>query len=379
MIKVWNFDFNQVPGAANPDYDDFNLVQRAYNHNIDLMVSMERRGFEGIFFSEHHFIASMSPCPNLLIAAVAPQTKTLKLGVMGNVLPFHQPWRIAEELHMLDYLTEGRLEIGVAPGVPPEFIFLNFKMEDIRPMYKEILDFIDMAADHRDVTLKGKFFDLEAIPSMPRPRKEARRRNWMTVYSESSCREAARRNYKVCTGYQSCESAALAFDGYREEAANLGRDVGPDDIGLRRQVLVWDTDSEAEAVNTEMQASAVARLEDIFRAVGERLAKAGGGPSEGVKQSGIIDAAVVPNAEDANKPKSKSIAPSLVSADEQIFGSPKTVADKIIDQCRRIGAGNLMAYHVPTLSEAQLAHHYDLWEKVIPILAKADVFAKEPA
>jgi len=92
----------------------------------------------------------------------------------------------------------------------------------------------------------------------------------------------------------------------------------------------------------------------------------------------VIDAAAVPNAPEAGKPM---VAPTanIVSADEAISGSPTTVADKIIDQCRRVGAGNLMAYHIPTMTEAQQGHHYDLWEKVIPILAKADVFAKEPA
>jgi alkanesulfonate monooxygenase SsuD/methylene tetrahydromethanopterin reductase-like flavin-dependent oxidoreductase (luciferase family) len=62
-----------------------------------------------------------------------------------------------------------------------------------------------------------------------------------------------------------------------------------------------------------------------------------------------------------------------IGADEFIAGSPKTVADKIIDQCRRLGAGNIMAYHSSTMEEAQVAHNYALWEQVIPILAKADV------
>ena len=39
---------------------------------------------------------------------------------MGNVLPFHQPWRLAEELATFDYLSDGRLEIGAASGIPPE-------------------------------------------------------------------------------------------------------------------------------------------------------------------------------------------------------------------------------------------------------------------
>ena len=41
---------------------------------------------------------------------------------MGMVLPLYQPWRVLEEIGMLDHLTGGRLEIGCASGVPQELI-----------------------------------------------------------------------------------------------------------------------------------------------------------------------------------------------------------------------------------------------------------------
>ncbi|MXO60664.1 LLM class flavin-dependent oxidoreductase [Altererythrobacter salegens] len=387
MIKVWDFDFNQVPGKAAPDYDDHEVVQRAFDHNLDLMVSLEGRGFEGVFYSEHHFIAAMSPCPNLLIAALAAKTEKMKIGVMGNVLAFHQPWRLAEELNMLDYLTHGRLEVGVASGVPPEFRFVGIPVEDVRPMYIEVLDFLQSAYERKFVTLKGKFFDLEAVPVMPRPRKEQRRRHWMTIYSERSCRDAAQRNFKVCTGYQPVETAAIAFDAYREEAAQHGRSVGPDDIGVRRQVLIWDTQADAEALAAELEASNKARMASIFQDMFARLAKEGVAiqdamkPAGSVKDSGVMDAAAVPRAEKNLTPGAPKVDPTgalQVSPDEYITGSPESVAEQIIDQCRRLGAGNIMAYHAPTMDEAQIARNYALWEKVIPIVNKADVL-KAPA
>src|SRR5262249_56095689 len=87
---------------------------------LDLWVRDEALGFEGIFFSEHHFGRSYSPSPNLLIAALAARTRTLRLGVMGIVLPYYHPARVVEEIGMLDHLTGGRLENGTAIGVPHE-------------------------------------------------------------------------------------------------------------------------------------------------------------------------------------------------------------------------------------------------------------------
>jgi hypothetical protein len=88
MIKVWNFEFNTASGRAIPNYEDTDFVQTVYDKAFARLVDLERLGFEGVFFSEHHFLDSLSPNPNLLIAALARLTKRMKLGVMGNVLAF---------------------------------------------------------------------------------------------------------------------------------------------------------------------------------------------------------------------------------------------------------------------------------------------------
>jgi len=252
MINPWAFHYNNIQARKSPAYDDQRTVQHTFNANLELLASLEGMGFEGVFFSEHHFLSSLSPCPNLLLAAVAKMTKKLRLGVMGNVLPLHQPWRLAEELAMLDYISEGRLEIGVASGVPPELLFANIPQDDVRPMFAEALDFLDQAHEHKRLTHHGKFWNYDDLPILPRLRNESRRRRWMTVISESSCRVAARRAYKVCTGFQSIQTILKCFDGYREEADKIGLNVGPDDLGVRRQVLIWDTDSSAAALNAEL-------------------------------------------------------------------------------------------------------------------------------
>ncbi|RPI08885.1 MAG: LLM class flavin-dependent oxidoreductase, partial [Actinobacteria bacterium] len=199
-IKTWTFEFHVIPGRGVPDYEDATLVQHTFDRNLQRLVELEGYGFEGVFFSEHHFLNSLSPVPNLLIAALSKMTTTFRLGVMGNVLPFHQPWRLAEELATLDYLSSGRLEIGTASGIPPEFLFVGMPGDEVRPRYAEILDFLDLATKDKFVTLQGQYYDFEDLPSMPRPRHEARRRHWMTIYSPETAAGAARRGYKVCTG-----------------------------------------------------------------------------------------------------------------------------------------------------------------------------------
>src|SRR6516165_5741423 len=103
MIKPWIFEFLYAPRAEGGE--EAQTATAVFDKGIALWKRLDTLGFEGILFSEHHFGLSYSPSPNLLIAAIARSTARLRLGTMGAVLPLYQPWRVLEEIGMLDHLT----------------------------------------------------------------------------------------------------------------------------------------------------------------------------------------------------------------------------------------------------------------------------------
>src|ERR1700755_1871022 len=131
MIKPWLFEFFPELGGRDGDAEP-SAVGAYFNSYLDLWVRDEKLGFEGIFFSEHHFGGAYGASPNLLIASTAMLTQTLRLGVMGVVTPYYHPWRIFEEIAMLDHLTNGRLEIGTAVGIPQEMAQVGISMQEAR-------------------------------------------------------------------------------------------------------------------------------------------------------------------------------------------------------------------------------------------------------
>jgi len=77
-------------------------------------------GYWGVSFTEHHFHLEgfeVSNNPIMLGLYVAMQTKHIRVGQMANVLPFHNPLRLAEDLAMLDQMTHGRTFVGIARGL----------------------------------------------------------------------------------------------------------------------------------------------------------------------------------------------------------------------------------------------------------------------
>jgi alkanesulfonate monooxygenase SsuD/methylene tetrahydromethanopterin reductase-like flavin-dependent oxidoreductase (luciferase family) len=311
MIKPWIFEFLPELGDHNlePDPRD---VATLFARYLDLWVQDEELGFEGIFFSEHHFGRSYSASPNLLIAALATRTKKLRLGVMGLVLPYYHPVRVVEEIGMLDHLTGGRLEIGTAIGVPQELRRFNISMSEARERNDEIVAVLDAALANRVVSLPGKYFSFSDLRLLPRPLQQPSPPRWTTVVSEDSARRAARRRIKISTGFNSTQTIKRLFDAYREEAAAAGFDATPEYFALRRRVTVGPTSDQAR---------------QYAQSVADRL-----------KSFVAEDDRVKANVPDAPAPSGGF----TLSDDEFITGTAREVAQNIIYQCRTIGAGHFL-------------------------------------
>jgi hypothetical protein len=67
---------------------------------------------------EHHF-TDYTMCPDVLqfLSYMAGKTSHVKLGSMVVVLPWHDPIRVAEQISLLDHLSNGRFILGLGRGL----------------------------------------------------------------------------------------------------------------------------------------------------------------------------------------------------------------------------------------------------------------------
>jgi hypothetical protein len=99
----------------NPDEDRSDSA--LYKHEIALAEQAEPLGFESFWIAEHHFGGyDVSPNTLQLLTYLAAKTKHVRLGSSVVVLPWHDPLRVAEELSVLDHLSNGRLLFGIGRG-----------------------------------------------------------------------------------------------------------------------------------------------------------------------------------------------------------------------------------------------------------------------
>ncbi len=91
-----------------------------YEQHLELVAKADQAGVHGYFVAEHHgHRLAMAPSQIPWLAAVARETERIRLGTLVSCLPLHQPLRLAEEVCMIDQLSQGRFELGVGRGISP--------------------------------------------------------------------------------------------------------------------------------------------------------------------------------------------------------------------------------------------------------------------
>lgn len=92
---------------------------QSYTNSVSLAQAAERHGYTRVWYAEHHNMPTIgSSATSVLIAHVAANTSTIRLGSGGVMLPNHSPLTIAEQFGTLETLHPGRIDVGLgrAPG-----------------------------------------------------------------------------------------------------------------------------------------------------------------------------------------------------------------------------------------------------------------------
>jgi alkanesulfonate monooxygenase SsuD/methylene tetrahydromethanopterin reductase-like flavin-dependent oxidoreductase (luciferase family) len=195
----------------------------------------DRLGFHGVWLVEHHFMPGYSHCskPELFLAALAPRTSRLRLGLGVVPLPYHHPVHVAERVATLDHLCGGRLEVGIGRGFTPrEYEIFGVPMAQSRELVDESLAILRAAASDAPIAFAGRHFRLGGVPIVPRPMQRPYPPLWTAAVSPETFDWAARAELGVLAGpFKPWPMVAADIRRYRaawrgSEAPRIGMTVG---------------------------------------------------------------------------------------------------------------------------------------------------------
>jgi alkanesulfonate monooxygenase SsuD/methylene tetrahydromethanopterin reductase-like flavin-dependent oxidoreductase (luciferase family) len=143
-----------------------------YQQIVRQARAAEAAGFTHLGLGEHHFSHYILPDPMMLLALVAGQTSTIRVGTSVTLLANLDPLRVAEDLAMLDVLSAGRAEVTFARGVMESTMaaFGIESLDELRPRFEENLRLVLRLLTEDAVTWSGEYrTPLEGVRLEPRP------------------------------------------------------------------------------------------------------------------------------------------------------------------------------------------------------------------
>jgi alkanesulfonate monooxygenase SsuD/methylene tetrahydromethanopterin reductase-like flavin-dependent oxidoreductase (luciferase family) len=237
-MRFGSFSYNQArPWVAERD---------AFAELLEQIQLSERLGFDEAWFAEHHHSDyGMLSSPNLIIAALANRTKRLRLGNLVNVLPLHDPMRLAEECAILDILTGGRLNVGLGRGVPRDDLKHGLDRDTAQARFEEGIEILQRAWSEDTFTYSGNAWNYIDISCRPRPLQRPHPPIYYGATSPDSPAMVARRGWNLALSRQPLANCARAIKAFRSERAALGQSPESGDAILVRDIYVADTDEQA--------------------------------------------------------------------------------------------------------------------------------------
>ena len=254
----------------------------------EITIFCDKNNWDSIWYTEHHFNhEGMESCTNPLMMGVdaAARTKKIRIGQACNVITFHNPIRLAEDIALLDQLSGGRVDVGIGRGIyGREAINMN-KEADLKDqaknfrLFDETLTVMKKAWTEEFFSHQGEFYtyptpgftwqhdmsppsnkfldtktnEIKKISVVPKPKQQPHPPIWQVVDGARSIEWAAQNGLNTIMWIPTVKALKGRFEIYRDAKSKAeNRDVPlGEGISLVRDMFVAETMEEAEKLAGE--------------------------------------------------------------------------------------------------------------------------------
>lgn len=340
---------------------------RMYHEYLDELVEADRQGYDGICVNEHHQNAyGMMPSPNLMASILARETKHAAVVVMGNSLAlYNPPIRVAEEMAMLDVLSNGRLIAGFPVGTSMDANYCYGQTPaTLRDKWREAHDLILQAWTRPETfAFNGKYTQLRYVNVWPRPIQRPHPPIWVPGLGSLETWEwVARHDYVYSyLSYWGYKRGQRMMDGYWEALNQLGYDQNPYRAGFAQGVVVADSDAAAERDYAEHVQYFYEKCLHIYEGFAD---------APGYRSIRSIEATLAMPSLVRGSERRGTTWRELVDGGAVVAGSPSTVRDQLLELVRTLRVGHLMVMmHFGNMPREKVQRSSELFAReVLPAL-----------
>lgn len=269
-------------------------------------VLADKLGVDVIALGEHHREEFAISSPEMVLAAIAAKTKRIKLASGVTVLSSDDPVRVFERFSTLDAVSGGRAQVILGRGSFTEsFPLFGYDLRDYEALFEEKIELFSKLLKEEPLTWKGTHTQsLEAVELFPKT-ESGKLETFVGVGgSPQSVVRAAAYDFPLILAIigGSPERFAPYVELYRRAVGEFGRDPHP--VGMHSPGFIAKTDEEA-----------ISQAFPYFKESMDKIGKSRGW-----------------------QPMSREHFLNEVKNGSMYVGSPETVAIKIADALRAVGA-----------------------------------------
>jgi probable LLM family oxidoreductase len=318
---------------------------------VEEIALADQLGLDVFGIGEHHRPDFSASAPNLMLAAAAERSKTIRLTSAVTVLSSDDPVRVYQQFATLDLLSGGRAEIMVGRGSFIEsFPLFGYDLKDYDSLFAEKLELLLKIRDNERVTWSGKHRSpLNGQGIYPRTRRDLP--IWVAVGGNPpSAVRAGTLGLPMALAIIGGmpERFAPFVELYRHAAQEAGHDAARLPVGINTHGYVADTSQQA--------------ADEFFPSYAEQMGRLG-------RERGW------PPMSRAQFDAGRTLRGHLA------IGSPQEVIEKILFQHEALGHQRyLMQMSVGTMPHAQTMRSIELFgSKVAPAVRKEVARRTAPA
>ena len=309
-------------------------------HEWDLQVIrwLDELDFAEAWIGEHHTAPwEPHPAPDLVVAQALMQTENIRLGPGGFLLPYHHPAELANRVAMLDHISGGRLNFGVAAsGLPSDWAMFNVDgMSGVnRDMTRESLEIIlKLWSSPEPFDYKGKFWHVTKPDTMfgflkphLKPLQSPHPPIGVAGLSKGSdtLKLAGEKGYLPMSLNLNPAYVASHWESVEEGARRTGRTPSRADWRLVREIFVADSDAEAWRLSVGAQMGRMMR--EYFLPL-------------------LTNVGVIQFLKHDESVADSDVTPEYCATHNWLIGSPATVVEKIERMYDEVGGfGHLLLF-----------------------------------
>ncbi len=256
--QPWQDDSSGLMGTQSTDLSISNehynpsVGSQLYNRYLDEKVYAEEMGFDALMLNEHHSTPfCMQGVTNVGASILARITNKAKIIILGNVLPiWDDPLWLAEQLAMIDMISNGRLVSGFVRGGGRESYSHNAPPHFNRERFEEAHDFLIKAwTTPGPWRWEGKHYHYRYVNPWARPLQQPHPPIWIpSTVSVETVKWTAEKGYPLVLLATKLEPTKEAFQLYHDTAAEFGHKSGTQNVAYLWKVHVDETEEKAEEV-----------------------------------------------------------------------------------------------------------------------------------